>query len=455
MATFPSKTDPASMPRLSREPPAPSPVPGTTAPSTRSTRHPIAEPVATERDLWRIWERRRLPVQLSTRDGRALRVLFPGVPNTGAGPDFTGAHIALDQQLPIRGDVELHLHATSWEGHGHHRDQHYDSVVLHVVLLDDGGPTRTSGGKSVPLLALGPLLADLGAGDATAFPGPCHQPDLPRPLLPDLHLRLRRGGEERFEARVHFWQAELHARPLEDVVLQALLRTAGLGRNTDACAALATALDGRILEDILSSAGALAPLTAEAVILGMAGLLPAAKAGDDLWQAWRSYRGFWPGTSLDSRQWQRFRLHPANRPEARLALIAALIAQHGLRGFLDHAGSPLRAGAPFRTAACTEVLTAGRHAAGRAWALEAWANILLPMLHAYGQTAGPSALAEQAVAAYAELPGGGQNTVLARMTRIAGLSTVPRLAIEQQGLLQLWSTHCSHQRCATCPLAGP
>lgn len=409
--------------------------------------------VTNERDLWQIWEGRRLPAILHTREGYELRVLFPGIANTGPGPDFLGALIALDGGEAVRGDVELHVKASSWAGHGHHLDPRYAGVLLHVVLLDDGGPARTATDALVPVLALGPLL-DAPAEAALRPPsGPCTHADAPRPAPSELRALVIAAGHERFAMRAATWEGEWTARPAEDCVLRALLRAVGLGRNGEACDALADALDGPTFESLLARAGEHAPIAATAVLLGMAGLLEKAGAEEEVRRTWAAYRDYWPSRPIDPRRWQRFRLRPANLPEARLGMLATVLAQHGLLGFLDHIAALInRQPLPGAAALIAPLMPAGG-TTGRAWALEAWTNVLLPLLAGYGHAHEQPRLAARALEIYGTLPGGGENQLLERMVKITGLPATPRPAVEQQGLLQLWQRYCSIQACATCPLA--
>src|SRR5579864_693704 len=69
--------------------------------------------------------------------GRHLRVVFPGRRWGGPRPDFLGAVLACADGTLVRGDVELHLRASSWAGHRHALDAAYARVVLHVVQTAD------------------------------------------------------------------------------------------------------------------------------------------------------------------------------------------------------------------------------------------------------------------------------------------------------------------------------
>ncbi len=67
-----------------------------------------------------------------TLDGRRLRILYPGEANHDNGPDFLNALIEVDG-VRCRGDVECHVRPADWFRHGHHQDQRYRKVVLHVI----------------------------------------------------------------------------------------------------------------------------------------------------------------------------------------------------------------------------------------------------------------------------------------------------------------------------------
>src|SRR5437867_3343728 len=73
---------------------------------------------------------------LLAQDGSPLQIVFAGRRSGLRGPDFTDAIISIAGQLN-HGHVEIHVRASDFIRHGHHLDKHYDSVILHVVFLDD------------------------------------------------------------------------------------------------------------------------------------------------------------------------------------------------------------------------------------------------------------------------------------------------------------------------------
>ncbi len=72
----------------------------------------------------------------TTKQGKRLQILSPGVINTHEGPDFLDLAFMLNSQLII-GDAEFHKKSSDWEKHAHSSDPRYDKVILHIVLEED------------------------------------------------------------------------------------------------------------------------------------------------------------------------------------------------------------------------------------------------------------------------------------------------------------------------------
>jgi len=103
----------------------------------------------TERLLQFIWQFQHFNKgELTTWQGENLQIIFPGQCNTNQGPDFLEAKIKIGTTT-WAGNVELHLKTTDWEKHNHHRDDHYNNVILHVVWQHDA-PHQ----NSIPVLEL-------------------------------------------------------------------------------------------------------------------------------------------------------------------------------------------------------------------------------------------------------------------------------------------------------------
>ena len=187
-----------------------------------------------EKLLQKIWLRGDFDrSSASLLDGRSVAVRQPGKWNLLGGPDFRGARLKFGAAPEITGDVELHLHAVDWAGHGHAKDPAYDRVVLHVVLFPPppGHVTKGAGGE-IPVLVLLPLLhhdleqfAAEEAVEALAGRTISGAPKELAALKPEeLTTRLRALAQERWRQKIHFaclriqrlgWEGACHHTALE------------------------------------------------------------------------------------------------------------------------------------------------------------------------------------------------------------------------------------------------
>ena len=88
------------------------------------------------KELWlhHLWKSKRLINRkwISTK-GQEIKIISPGWYNRGWGPDFKDARLMLDQD-EFFGDIEIHINESDWQHHGHHKDETYNKVILHVYL---------------------------------------------------------------------------------------------------------------------------------------------------------------------------------------------------------------------------------------------------------------------------------------------------------------------------------
>lgn len=100
-----------------------------------------------------VWQHRLWDyTPLRTSDGRRVRIIHPGTLNHDSGPDFFNASVEIDGQR-WAGNIEIHVRASDWMRHGHDRDRAYDSVILHVVQVDDAQVMRPDG-SVIPQVAV-------------------------------------------------------------------------------------------------------------------------------------------------------------------------------------------------------------------------------------------------------------------------------------------------------------
>ncbi len=69
---------------------------------------------------------------LTTIDGDALQIIYPGKFNTNQGSDFLEAKIKV-ADTTWAGNIELHIKSSDWVTHKHSEDRNYNNIILHVV----------------------------------------------------------------------------------------------------------------------------------------------------------------------------------------------------------------------------------------------------------------------------------------------------------------------------------
>lgn len=83
---------------------------------------------------------------LQTECGKPIQILELGEHNITDGPDFKSSRLEIDGVV-WHGNVELHLKSRDWYAHGHQHDEHYNSVILHVVASGKSDPVETLNGS--------------------------------------------------------------------------------------------------------------------------------------------------------------------------------------------------------------------------------------------------------------------------------------------------------------------
>ncbi len=271
---------------------------------------------------YRLWN----TPELFTLRGDSVVVLHPGHHNRHAGPDFLDARLKIGGVL-WAGHVEIHLRASEWYQHGHEDDPRYTNVILHVVYENDREVfLRTDGDLQV--LVMGGLL----------IPGqwehylrwmqsresiPCSSTlagvdNLTwiqwKDRLATERLELKAGEVIReHQALKGEWEETFH---------RALAKAMGFRVNADPFYRLACAVPFRLIARHRDN-----PIQVEALLFGVAGLLPASSADEYTTLLIREYTFLaskYGLTALPPGTWNTGRVRPMNSPWRRIARFAAL-----------------------------------------------------------------------------------------------------------------------------------
>ncbi len=72
----------------------------------------------------------------TTKSGKIIQIISPGIINVNEGPDFLDFAIMINGKV-IVGDAEFHVNASDWNNHNHSQDKNYGNVILHIVFNDN------------------------------------------------------------------------------------------------------------------------------------------------------------------------------------------------------------------------------------------------------------------------------------------------------------------------------
>lgn len=297
-----------------------------------------------ERHLHCLWHDPALrPAQLKTRAGEIAHVESPGVWNREAGPDFLGAVVRIGPaQRRMAGDVEIHIHPADWSAHGHADDARYAGVRFHVTYFP-GAPDdwpRVPGAVHIVLKDAVTAIPGFHFEhiDTTAYPYAARSDTPPcavaiQACAPDARLEiLRAAGEERLRRKAQRMRQLVTEVGPGQALYEETCSALGYKHNKAAFRQVARSLPLEEWRDL--SGGDI--LTAYALFMGVAGLLPEGARGDwgadtrqwirSLWDRWWRYRDQFANRQ-PSPVWRLDDLRPANHPARRAMAAARLFMQ--------------------------------------------------------------------------------------------------------------------------------
>jgi hypothetical protein len=432
---------------------------------------------------WRRAGERRLT--LTGRDGRTYRVLYPGRPAPGRGPDFLDAILERDDGVRLSGDIEAHVRPAGWREHGHSADRRYNGVMFHLAVRPGEAEGVTESGRLVPLLVFGasdvtgiagagtgdrleprrgqPVQRDEGRrrtlppGDSPATPGGGLRPAAPgrdaaleagpgpsgleaRSAPPFPFLDLGAAGDQRFMARSSGFELEVRRAGPDQALYAGVLECLGYPRNRGAFRKLAGRIPWHALADGLTPGAETEEVEARLLWAAGSGPKPARSA---------VLAGAAP-------QWDLPGGRPDNHPRRRIAGAAALAARWLAGGgpaasLADTLRSPVAPQAVIRALSVQTGGSEARALIGAARAAEVAVNAVLPGVHALAWLQADRALAARCLELYRSLPKTAENAITTEARTLLaahGLRPAVPGAREQQGLHFLY-------RAMTAPLVRP
>lgn len=298
----------------------------------------------TERHLQCVWFDAALrPGNLKTAQGDVIVVEHPGQWNLEDGPDFLDAVLCIGpDRHRLAGDVEIHINPSDWQKHGHAHNPAYARLIAHVTYFPGRVAPATLPKDTVQISLQDGLMANpffsFESLDLAAYPYTIREPITPCAQIlkkrpPDqVAGLLESAGTERLQGKAARMAGGLASKAPGQVLYEEIMAALGYKNNRATFRYLAEQLP---LETLRKASGQ-NTLKAYALLMGVAGLLPAQTTlrwdtatrafVRQLWGHWWKHQATWRAQALHIKNWKLSGLRPQNHPRRRLMLAAILFA---------------------------------------------------------------------------------------------------------------------------------
>ena len=413
------------------------------------------------------WKHKIFPLrELTTTDGHVVEVIDPGLHNHHAGPDFFNAKVRINGTLWV-GNVEIHEKSSDWYAHGHHHDNAYNNVILHVAEVIDVD-VQTSDGQFIPQMQfevqseVKEHYRELLSEDQ--YP-PCYRiiPGLTRLLV---HSWMSALQTERLEQKTEAIRQRVQQceGSWENGYFMTLARNFGFGVNGDAFELWSKSIP---LMAVAHHRDDLFQI--EAIFMGQAGLLeldmiPQRYQQDALQEGYFTklrneylyLQHKFKLTPMNGSIWKFLRLRPQNFPHIRIAQLATMYYEQRaglsqliacenieqLRDCLTTCVTPYwETHYIFGSTSCKME----KHLSPSSLNL-LMINTAIPMLFAYGRYHMKETLCDRAFDFLEQLKA--ENNHITRMWQSCGLDVMN--AGDSQALIQLKKEYCDKKDCLRC-----
>ena len=283
---------------------------------------------------------------------------------------------------------------------------------------------------------------------------------------------LTAAGEERFAAKTGSFRKALNEEAAGQVIYRGIARALGYAQNAEPCEELAN----RLPLDSLEKGEPETDTTRQALLLGIAGLLPCQRhrsvKGSEANKLDKIWQSLGIAETMKESDWCFFRVRPDNFPTRRLIALSYLTSRYSSSGLLHGVMRLVKKsprGDEYRWLENSFALfcqgywanhfdfgiTMNRNSAllGREKASAIVINAVLPFASAWGELSSDLKLKKKAAEIYRHYPATGDNELTRYMKQQLRLKLDVRLsACQQQGLINIFKTCCRHRNCAQCPV---
>jgi hypothetical protein len=393
---------------------------------------------------------------LKTTDGQVIEVIDPGDHNFDSGPDFFNAKVKIGDTL-WAGNVEIHCKSSDWNLHGHTSNPFYDTIILHVVSINDSQILNSKGQAIATLVVPYPseleweLQQLVGSGKWIPCAGNISRiQDFP------FRMWLNSLTVERLEQKAAIINnlSVANHELWEEVFYQSVARSFGLKINALPFELLAKSIPLKLLGKIKGNL-----FQIEALLFGQAGLLAKQSVDEYFNKLTKEYQYIQQKHQLQpipSHLWKFMRLRPMAFPTIRIAQFAMLIHQSTSLFSKAIEASSLK---DYEQMFCVGVseywqthYTIGKPSTKNSKKLgkDTLTNIVLnsvvPTLFAYGKARNNQTLIDKSLAILEELPPE-RNAIVKGFEKI---SITADNSFTSQSLIQLKTNYCDRRKCLFC-----
>ena len=408
-----------------------------------------------------LWKHRMFGSKVTASTGENVEILEPGIHNTDAGPDFSSAKIKADG-VEWAGNVEIHVKASDWERHGHHKDTAYDSVILHIVGVEDASVKRTDGSAILQACVAPPEeFYSRYAYLSGEIDNPSCHPWLSS--IPSLNKAdwVSSLGIERLHSKAAYMKEVLRAcqGDWQHTIFIILARAFGFGLNGVPFELLAKSLP---LNFVMRHRDNLMQI--EALMFGQAGMLEKSIYDyDEYYMALKREYDFlrqkYGLTPLRRDLWKYSRTRPQNFPHRRIAILSRMLAD-GMQLYtrmleaagdydllmetLDVSASGYwQLHARFGEAESPSPLPVSLSRSSKEIIL---INVMAPFYFAYGSSLGDVDIAEKGMDLLESIAAE-KNSIVSRW---GSYGIKSKTAFDSQALIHLRRNYCERSRCLDC-----
>lgn len=416
--------------------------------------------------MYYVWQQRIFST-LSLPSNLPIEVIHPGIRNHDAGPDFFNAKVKVGETV-WAGNIEMHVRASDWVRHHHTLDAAYNSVILHVVLIDDTEITLPDGRTLLQVVMHIPEaiaeryrhLTSSPTSVASAISCREHLQEVPRVIWTDWLTSL---ATQRMMNKVQRVRDLLddQSRSWQEACYVMLARSLGTGLNSDAFERMARSLPYAFIQKHVDQ-----PLQVEALLFGQAGFLESSRPSSEeyynrLQTEYRFLRAKFSLTPMPESSWRMARLRPQAFPHVRIAFFAAMLCSR--RDFFSELLSTQTPEAlrdifrvtlrgfwsthyTFQLHEPTDSVPFDARSLGMQTRNSMLINAVAPLLMAYGEWQGNDEMVQRSIRLLESIPA--EQNRYVRVWQDAGM--LPFSAFDTQAFLQLYREYCELHRCLHC-----